>query len=189
MPAAPQPTSGLQLIHVLLLGLLVIAGCLIALILISEPQFTTGLPHPQYQAMNIGGDGLARLGDAVGLIGALGGIMVLMMVLFCALGVRPQRRSWDFWALMMVAVVAAQFVWWSMYLSYLDFLRTGETEFVLSFPVATSWMLYGVWISGMVLAGIYVFGFRRYIFSFEDEAEYEALRAQAAVPRKPPENN
>jgi hypothetical protein len=49
-------------------------------------------------------------------------------------------------------------------------------------------MLYGVWISGMVLAGIYVFGFRRYIFSREDEAEYEALRAEAAVPRKPPEN-
>jgi hypothetical protein len=76
-----------------------------------------------------------------------------------------------------------------MYLSYLDFLRSGETAFVLSFPIATSWMLYGVWVSGMVLAGIYVFGFRRYIFSLEDEAEYEALRAQAAVPRKPPEDS
>lgn len=171
------------MIHVILLGLLAIAGCLIALILTSEPEFSTGQPHPLYTAMNVGGDGLARLGGAVNIIGTLGGIFMLMMVLVCALGVNPQRRSWDFWGLMGVAVLAAQFVWWAMYFSYLDFLRSGETEFVLSFPVATSWMLYGVWISGMVLAGIYVFGFRRYIFTAEDEAEYEALRAAAEVPR------
>ena len=89
---------------------------------------------------------------------------------------------------MLIAVLAAQFVWWSMYLGYVDFLRSGDVPFALGFPVPTSWMLFGVWCAGMVLAAVYIFGFRRYVFTAADEAEYEALRAAAQTPRKPPES-
>jgi hypothetical protein len=177
----------LNLINAILGLVLVIAGLLISLMLIDEPAFSTGLAHELYTGMNTGGDGLERLGDAVGRVGWLGAAIMLLMALMPALGVRAERRSALFWVLMTVVMAAGQWVWWSMYLGYLDFLRSGEPNFVLSFPAATSWMLYGVWLAGSLLSLIYIFGFRRFILSHEDEAEYEALRAEAEIPRVMPD--
>jgi len=178
----------LNLINAILGLVLVIAGLLISLMLIDEPAFSTGLAHELYTGMNAGGDGLARLGAAAGLVGWLGAAIMLLMALMPALGVRVERRSALFWMLMAVVMAAGQWVWWSMYLGYLDFLRSGEPNYVLSFPAATSWMLYGVWLAGSLLSLIYIFGFRRFILSHEDEAEYEALRAEAEVPRVMPDS-
>ncbi len=179
----------MQLIHAVLGLLLVVLGLLIALMVIDEPAFSTGAAHGLYAGMNVGGDGLVRLGSATWLIGWLGATSMLLMVLLSAFGVRAERRSGVFWVLIVIAAAGAEFVWWSMYLEYLAFLRTGDANFVLSFPAATSWMLYGVWLSGAVLALIYIFGFRHFVFTHADEAAYEALRADAETPRLPPEQH
>jgi hypothetical protein len=44
-------------------------------------------------------------------------------------------------------------------------------------------MLFGVWSSGALFCLIYIIGFRRFVFTAEDEAAYEALRARSATPR------
>lgn len=173
----------MQLIHAILALLLVILGLLVWLMLIPEPALATGAPHSLFPAMNAGGDGLARLQGATLPIGWLGACCFLMMLLLTALGVQPARRSGGFWLLMLLVTVATQWVWWAMYGSYLRYLETGELTLLLGYPTATAWMLFGVWLAGTGLCLIYVIGFRRFIFTAEDEAAYEALRAQAEVPR------
>lgn len=173
----------MQLIHAIFGLLLVILGLLIWLMLMPEPALATGGPHALFPAMNAGGDGLARLNGAVQVVGWLGACCFLMMLLLTALGVRAQRRDGLFWLLMSLVALVSQWVWWAMYYSYLDFLRTGDLQLMFGYPAATAWMLFGVWLSGALLCVIYIFGFRRFIFTAEDEAAYEALRSEAAVPR------
>ena len=172
----------IYLIYGLLLAQLTLLGYLM---LVDEPELATGAPHAQFVGMNVGGDGLARLGSAGAVIGAIGGLSVAVMLLLVTLGVNASRRTVLFWLLIAVVALASQGVWWAMYLGYLSFLETGQVPFVLGFPLPTSWMLYGVWGSGALLSLVYIFGFRRFIFTEDDEAAYEALRAAAEVPRAP----
>jgi len=172
-----------RLIHVIYGLLLAILALLCWLMMLPEPDFVTGAPHPIFPGMNVGGDGAARLGHASAAIGVLGGLIMLLMQALPMLGVSERRRDGAFWVLMAVVAGAAQGTWWAMYLGYLAFLATGETRFVFGFPVPTTWMLFGVWSSGALFCLIYIIGFRRFVFTPEDEAAYEALRARSATPR------
>jgi len=175
-----------RLIHAILALLLLILSLLLWLMVIPEPALSTGGTHTIFPGMNSGGDGLARLGEAVGPIGLLGAASFLMMILLTALGVREERRDRVFWLLMTGIAVLTQYVWWTLYSSYLDYLHTAKLGLALGFPVPTSWMLFGVWTSGACLCLLYVFGFRRFILNGDDEAAYEKLRAQAETPRAHP---
>lgn len=176
----------MRLIHVIYGLLLAILALLCWLMILPEPALVTGAAHPEFPGMNVGGNGAARLGGAVGAIGVLGGLVMLLMQALTMLGVSARRRDAAFWVLMAVVACAAQGTWWAMYTGYLAFLATGETRFVFGFPEPTAWMLFGVWISGALFCLIYVIGFRRFVFSAEDEAAYEALRARSATPRAEP---
>lgn len=173
----------MRLIHVIYGLLLAILALLCWLMILPEPDLVTGAPHPVFPGMNVGGDGAARLGSASGVIGVLGGLIMLLMQALPMLGVSERRRDGAFWVLMAVVACAAQGTWWAMYLGYLSYLATGETRFAFGFPVPTTWMLFGVWSSGALFCLIYIVGFRRFVFTAEDEAAYEALRAQSASPR------
>jgi len=172
-----------RLIHVIYGLLLAILGLLCCLMILPEPALVTGAPHPGIPGVNVGGDGRARLGDAVVVIGLLGSAVMLLMQALPMLGVSAGRRDATFWWLMGGVAVAIQGTWWAMYLGYLQFLATGEVGHLLGFPAPTAWMLFGVWFSGTLFCIVYVLGFRRFVFSAEDEAAYEALRAGAPVPR------
>jgi hypothetical protein len=172
-----------KLIHAIYGLLLAILALLGWLMILPEPTLVTGAPHPLFPGMNMGGDGAARLGHASRVIGVLGSLIMLLMQALPMLGVSARRRDGAFWVLMAVVACAAQGTWWAMYLGYLAFLETGETRFVFGFPVPTTWMLFGVWSSGALFCLIYIIGFRRFVFTAEDEAAYEALRAHSATPR------
>jgi len=40
-------------------------------------------------------------------------------------------------------------------------------------------MIFGIWLTGIGLLLLYVLGFRRFVFSEQDEAEYEAILAES----------
>ena len=46
-------------------------------------------------------------------------------------------------------------------------------------------VLFGVFLGGSYLCGLYIWGFRRFVYTAEDEQVYESLRASAAEPRRP----
>ncbi len=176
----------MRLIHLVALILYTMLGLLAWLLLLPEPDLATGVTHAQFPGMNAGGDGRHRLGAATVPIFGIGALTMLLMALLPALGVQPRHRDRVFAGLLVLVIGAGQIVWWFMFTGYLDFHATGEPRYTLGFPAATSWMLFGVWLAGALLCFIYVIGFRRFVLTEEDEAAYEALRAEAAVPRVPP---
>ncbi len=175
----------MRLIHLILLLLLAILGLLLTLLLGENPEAATGLAHPRFDAMTIGGDGLARLG---GMGWAMSSIQVLTILLIHALiafGVNERHRTGIFWLLMGSSAVLSLAIWLGMYRSYLHFLETGHVDVLFGFPLPTTLAMFGVFIGGSYLCVIYIWGFRRFIFPLEDEAAYEALRASAGAPRRP----
>jgi hypothetical protein len=163
------------MVHLILALLLVISALLAWIVFSVEPPMTTGAAHPEFAGMRIGGDGSARLGT-IGNIGYWLQVAVLaLVILFIAAGIKKQRRTIGFWGPIIAVGLMYQWVWWKIWQAYLHFLQTGETGYVLGFTTASAWMVFGVWICGFFLMLIYVVGFRKFIFSEEDEAEYAQL--------------
>lgn len=178
MPS-PGKHNFMRLIQVVLLVLLLIAG-LIGWILVSpEPPMSTGGPHPEIAGMSIGGDGLTRLGPIFSLGFALQVLFVLLVHLLVALGVAERNRTTTFWVSLTGAGLVSLWVCWKIFSGYAAFLDTGETDYFLGFPVASAWMMFGIWFGGALLAVIYVVGFRRFVYTAEDEAAYDLLEAEA----------
>jgi hypothetical protein len=62
----------------------------------------------------------------------------------------------------------------------LQFLDTNETDYFLGFPNATAWQTYGTWLGAIPLVLIYSLGFRKFIYTEEDERQFNALLAEKA---------
>ncbi|TNF82102.1 MAG: hypothetical protein EP301_12010 [Gammaproteobacteria bacterium] len=175
----------MRLIHLILLLLLAIFALLVSLLLSGNPEGATGMPHGQFTAMTVGGDGLARLGGMGWAICAIQVLTILLIHCLVALGINERHRSSAFWMLLGSSAVISLVIWMGMYLSYIRFLETGGAMMVLGYPLPTALAMFGVFLGGSYLCVIYIWGFRRFIYPEEDEAAYEALRAHAAQPRKP----
>lgn len=175
----------MRLMYLIFALILAMLGMLIWLMLLPEPAMSTGSPHPDIAQMNVGGEGLARLGDTVGIAFWLQATAQCVMILLIALGVSESRRTALFWSVIGAILLLSLGVWSTLYLSYLGYLDTGETAYLLGFPTATTVMLFGIWGTGATLCLLYVAGFRRFIFSEEDEAAYEELLAASLTPEIP----
>lgn len=164
----------------LLLGILALLGTLLAMGGVEGAG-----AHPSIEGMSVGGDGLARLGGAGWMIFLLQTLTLLLIYALIALGVPARHRSRRFWILLGIGCAISLAVWWGMYGTYRHYLETGDVRMLLGFPLPTTLMLFGVFLGGSLLCGLYIWGFRRFVLTDEDEAAYEALRAQSANPRKP----
>ena len=56
-----------------------------------------------------------------------------------------------------------------LFTSYSAYLTTGKLNSFLGFPGPTAWMIYGLWAGGALFAVLYVVGFRKFIYTAEDE--------------------
>ena len=134
-----------------------------------------GVPHPEFPGMVIGGDGAARLEHIGGLAFAFNALLLTLVVSLSILGVSERHRSPKFLLAMAGSLIVMLLVWWAMFSTHQEFLRTGETGYFMGFPVPTAWQMYGTWLGAIPLVLIYTLGFRQFIFTEEDEAEFNAL--------------
>jgi hypothetical protein len=174
-----------RVIHVIFALLSGILALLAVLLVLGGPESATGVAHGSVDGMSAGGDGLARLGGAGWLVSAIQWLTLLLIHALIALGVPERYRSGRFWLMLGIACAVSMAVWWGMYASYRHYLDSGEVTWLIGFPLPTVLMLFGVFLAGTSLCALYVFGFRRYVLTHDDEAAYEALRTAAASPRKP----
>jgi len=175
----------MRLIHVILGLLLAILGLLIFLLLGGGVEGATGVAHPTFDGMNSGGDGLARLGGMGPLIFLLQCLILVLIYALVVLGIAVRHRTRSFWILLTLGCAISLLVWWGMYSSYMAYLETGTTTRLFGYPLPTTLMLFGVFAGGSLLCGLYIWGFRRFIYTEADEAAYEALRREAETPRRP----
>lgn len=140
-----------------------------------EPSVPNSLPHPDIDGMMAGSDGLARLAEIGWPAFSLQVTTLILVVLVIALGVSRRYRTLPFWLGLAATAILFVFVWTRIYLGHQHFLSTGEFHYVLGFPAPTAWVGYGIWASGLALLLLYVLGFRKFIYTHEDEAEFDHL--------------
>ncbi len=173
----------MRLIHLIFLTLLAIF-CIVAYLMLAQtPGAATGIAHSTIEGMRIGGDGLDRLGGQGPLIFVFQCLTLLLTFELIALGVAQPRRTRGFWVALGVAFLVSLAIWVGMYTTYMTFLQTGQFTTLFGFATPTTIMLLGVFTGGSVLCVLYIWGFERFIYTPEDEAAYEALRAEAQAPR------
>ncbi len=169
---------GSKLIYVIFATVLLMAGILVAICLADTVPNAAGIPHPQFNGMQSGGDGAARLEYIGDLAFAFQCLLLLLIVCLCSLGVSEKRRSSEFWAYMGGTLLFSLFAWWQMYSNHQAFLETGTTGYFMGFPIATAWQVFGTWLGAIPLIVLYSLGFRKFIFTDEDEQKYEELLEQ-----------
>ncbi len=148
---------------------------LVAIILADPVASSGGVPHPVIPGMMIGGDGAARMLEIGVLAFLFQSLLLLLIVALAALGVSAKHHSIKLYLLLALTWLFTMFIWWQMYFGHLDYLETGETGYFLGFPIATAWQVYGTWLGAIPLILIYVFGFKNFIHSDEDERKYQQL--------------
>ncbi len=166
-----------KLIYVIFTTVLLMIGILVAICMAELVPNGAGLPHPDFLGMRIGGDGAARLKHIGGSAFAFHSLLLLLIVSLSALGVAEQRRSSELWAYMGGTLLFSLFVCWNMHSGYQAFLDTGSTGYFMGFPVATAWLVYGAWLGAIPLIVLYTMGFRKFIFTAEDEKKFDQLLA------------
>lgn len=153
-----------------------IMGLLLSAIMLADTVPNAGgLPHPDHPGMQIGGDGAARL-EHIGTLGFLFQCFLLLLVVCLSiLGVADRYRSPELLAYMGASLAFMLLVCWQMYTGHQEYLATGETGYFMGFPTATAWQVYGTWLGAIPLILIYSLGFRKYIYTAEDEAAFNKL--------------
>ena len=138
----------MRLIHTILVLLLCILGLLIGLLIAPDPVAATGQAHDLIPGMNVGGDGLARLGGLGWMMLLLQSLTLLLIYALIALGVSERYRSTQFWVLLGIGAALSMAVWWGLYFSYLAFLENGAGPVLFGYPLPTAFMLFGVFQIG-----------------------------------------
>ena len=138
-----------------------------------------GQPHAAYPGMIVGADGAARLAQIGVLAFLFNSLLLTLVVCLCILGVSERRRSPKFLAGMGVSFMFMQAIWLMMFSSHQEFLQTSDTGYFMGFPVPTAWQVYGTWVGAIPLILMYSCGFRKFIYTHDDEEEFNAILTRA----------
>ena len=150
-------------------------GILLGIFLAPPFAGAAGLPHPTIAAMAIGGDGMARLAPIAPLAFAFHCLILLLCTLLAALGIAEKRRDSLLLLLLPLLFLWQLFICLQLWGGYLSFLQTGETAYVLGFPLPTAWQVYGVWLGAIPMVVFYCLAFSRYIYTEADEQAFAEL--------------
>ena len=142
----------------------------------AEPVVNAGgVAHPEIAGMRAGGDGAARLEHIGNFAYAFMCLLLLLIVCLSMLGVSARYRTSELLGYMSATFAFMMLVGWQMYSSHQKFLETGTTDYFMGFPIATAWQVYGIWLCGIPLILIYTLGFRKFMFTKEDEQLFNEL--------------
>lgn len=170
-----------KLIYIIFVIGVLMAGIVIAICLADPVAGSGGTAHPLFPGMQQGGDGGARLEHIGSLAYAFQCLLLTLICCLCALGVEDRLKTREFWLYIGGCLALMLIAWHQMYSGHQEFLATGTTSYFLGFPVATSWQVYGTWLGAIPLIVIYSLGFRKFIYTEEDEAKFNELLAARAA--------
>ena len=158
---------------------LVLAGLLGVALMTPEPPGGHGTLHPEYTSMLSGGQGHERHGPILPLAWAIGTVQILLFVALMLMGLRrrdglPKGLAKPF----LLSTLAYLAAWTAVILAYGAYMRQTSHGLWLALPAPTALMLYVLWPVPIAFALIYVFGFRRFVLSEEDQEAFQELVAR-----------
>lgn len=167
-----------KLIYIIFAICVLMAGVLIAIGLAESVTNAGEVAHPEIPGMQIGGDGVARLEHIGNLALAFHCLLLTLIALLTMLGVSERHRTQELGIYIGGSLVFMLAVAWQMYSGHKEFLESGVTSYFMGFPTATAWQMYGTWLGAIPLILIYSLGFRKYIYTPEDEEKFNKLLAE-----------
>ncbi len=173
----------------LLLFWLVLLCLVVGMVLTTpEPTGGHGVPHGGYVAMLKGSP--TPPSDRILVLGWLFGLTQVGFFVTCmAMGISRRSTAARGWLVLLFGVGTLLYsgVMTMMCMADRVAVRSGETGFIGSFPAATSWMLYGIWLSPLVFVAAYMIGFERWILPPGAMTRFEELVAanRAGTPTSP----
>lgn len=147
--------------------------------LVPEAPEGHGVTHPEFPSMLSGGSGPARHGPVVLWLGwAFVVLQTLSFAVLMAFGVQKGKQLRGLGKPLLYCTTAHLVALTWIVLSYQRY--TGETthSLFLGFPAPTALLLYVLWPLTMVFSFCFVIGFKRWVLSEEDLAEFERLLAK-----------
>ncbi|MCG8461868.1 MAG: hypothetical protein MI919_36760 [Holophagales bacterium] len=179
--ASAEPSSaadGTGLGVLLLLTSLLLAVILVAAMLHGDAERAPIRPHPEHPSMlqTTGSPGPANVafGYAAGLS------ILLLMGLSILLGVRKSGRQGRLGLGMALGTAVLALVFTALVLTYSSSreIAAGEVAFFGGFPVATAWMIYGMWWMPVVMTFALSYVFDRYWLTPVEVEEVRRLAKQ-----------
>ena len=159
-----------------LLGLLAGLLALCALIFsIPEPSNGHAVAHHAVDGMRQAGDAWLQSGPVFRVGYFLGVLIYLIFSILVYIGVPQAKRDRTLRLVHSAATLAVLGMWsFLIYLSW-QYLHSGDPMIGSAFPLPTLVMLLGLWIAPVSFSLIYVLGFRRWIFTPEDEEKFRQI--------------
>lgn len=160
-----------KIIFALLIGFLLIIA---AIWMIPEPPGSTGILHPDFKTMLHGG--VTMKGNiALQVLSFLFGFALLSLIFaLIFLGARKGGQPTGARRWIWLGYGLTIFNYLMIFTSYLKSLH-GDTSFLLAFPTASAWMLYGLFISPAIVVIIYVWRFNDWVLTEEDMERFREL--------------
>lgn len=160
---------------VAVLILIAMAVCIAIAFALGAPEGAGGVAHPTIGNMSIGGPGEARHARVFGVAWAFGACMILLFSTCLALGASKGGKVGGIKIYLFVGVALHLAAFSAVMMAYRPYMVDGTAPFVGSFPLPSAIMLYALWGAPVYFVLLYVIGFKRFIFSEEDEVKFAAI--------------
>ena len=178
------------LLFALLLGM---CGVIVAAFMIDEVPYTEAVPeaggesvktylghgftHPEFETMQVGGDGAERHAKVLWLGWGFGMLQIAFFLTCLAFGSRKHGRVGPFLKPIAIAGVIYAAIFTMMFVAYRGYANEDSHALFLALPIPTAWMIYGVWIFPLFYMLLYMYHFDSWTFTEEDQAEFDRLVA------------
>ena len=165
-----------RIVFRLLLGvsaaLVVVMG---ASLLLPGAAHPTARLHPEAASLLQSTGGLADQPETLWL-GYAFGLLVLGLMAVCVwIGLRKKETGTPLTRWMMIGFGGYALVFTGLTLTYARYTGNAEVPFFGGFPLPTAWMVYGIWFFPLILVGLYMAMFDRWVLTEDDQARFQAL--------------
>lgn len=138
-------------------------------------MFVTGQPHDVYKTMLRGGESMST-SSTTNILAYLFGLMATgTLCLFLIVGAIRKGRLDGIRPWLIIASLVYLTVYTFTYLSDVHYVQSEHTSFLLGWPIPTAWMIYAMWAAPLLFVFIYVFKFKDWILTEEDESRFSEL--------------
>ncbi len=169
---------------VLLFGLVLGIGVLLAAAMWTGEATPQALPHPDYPSLLRATDGAARLAPVWWIGAALGALEIAFFAACFALGLRRQGSLGPLARPLWLGLALYEAVYVLLLIAYRAFLAAPTSDLVLSFPAPTTVMLFGLWPVPLCFLWIYLRHFDDWVLREEDLLRVRRLAAPPAEGRE-----
>jgi hypothetical protein len=148
----------------------------IGVMMLPEVDGGYGVDHPEFPTMKHGGSGTARHDAPLLWYGwAFGALVFLLVVSLVAFGAAKKERLRGFGPWLLAEAVVLVGVWSWLVVAYRGYMTETTHELYGGFPAPTAIMFYCLFPCMIMLNVMLVSGFKRWMLSDLDYAEYERL--------------